>query len=45
MVHGRTEPFDHTDRNTLIKIAEPKPNPWMQIIASRAARAPIPKQV
>ena len=45
MVHGRTEPFDHTDRNTLTKIAEPKPNPWMQIIASRAARAPMPQQV
>ena len=26
-VHGRDEPFHHTDRNTLRKIAEPTPNP------------------
>jgi len=24
---GRDEPFHHTDRNTLHKIAEPTPNP------------------
>ena len=26
MVHGRTEPFRHLDRNTLTKVAEPQPN-------------------
>jgi hypothetical protein len=26
-VHGRPEPFHHTDRNTLRRIAPPKPNP------------------
>jgi len=27
MIRGKTEPFHHTDRNTLSKIAEPTPNP------------------
>jgi hypothetical protein len=27
MIKGKTEPFHHTDRNTLSKIAEPMPNP------------------
>lgn len=27
MIRGQTEPFHHTDRNTLQKIAEPTPNP------------------
>lgn len=27
MIRGQTEPFHHTDRNTLTKIAEPTPNP------------------
>ncbi|HRI17762.1 MAG TPA: heme-binding beta-barrel domain-containing protein [Burkholderiaceae bacterium] len=27
MIRGRDEPFHHTDRNTLAKIAEPTPNP------------------
>jgi len=27
MVRGRTEPFSHTDKSTLIKIGEPTPNP------------------
>ena len=26
-VHGREEPFHHRDRNTLVKVAEPTPNP------------------
>ncbi len=26
-VHGRDDPFAHTDRNTLHKVAEPTPNP------------------
>lgn len=30
MIRGQTEPFHHTDRNTLQKIAEPTPNPlWI----------------
>lgn len=27
MIRGNTEPFHHTDRNTLTKIGEPTPNP------------------
>jgi hypothetical protein len=27
MIKGKSEPFHHTDRNTLSKIAEPTPNP------------------
>jgi hypothetical protein len=27
LVRGQTEPFHHTDRSTLVKIAEPTPNP------------------
>jgi hypothetical protein len=27
MIRGQTEPFHHTDRNTLVRIAEPTPNP------------------
>lgn len=27
MIKGKTEPFHHTDRNTLTRIAEPTPNP------------------
>ncbi|MCF2514567.1 heme-binding beta-barrel domain-containing protein [Sphingomonas sp. G124] len=28
LVHGRDEPFLHRDRNRLIRVAEPEPNPW-----------------
>ena len=31
MVHGRPEPFQHRDCNTLIKVAEPHPNPLAQL--------------
>lgn len=34
-VHGRPEPFNHRDENTLIRVSEPVPNPLAQIIASR----------
>ncbi len=34
MVRGQTEPFHHTDRNTLTKIAEPTPNPLVRAAAS-----------
>ena len=30
MIRGKSEPFHHTDRNTLTKIAEPTPNPLAQ---------------
>jgi hypothetical protein len=30
MIRGQTEPFHHADRNTLIKIAAPTPNPLAQ---------------
>jgi hypothetical protein len=33
MIRGKTEPFHHTDRNTLRKVADPTPNPL-----ARAAR-------
>ena len=30
-VRGRAEPFLHVDRNTLVKVGEPKPNPMLLI--------------
>ena len=31
MVRGRAEPFLHRDRNTLVRVAEPTPNPlWLK---------------
>jgi hypothetical protein len=30
MVRGQSEPFHHTDRNTLRRVAEPTPNPLMR---------------
>ena len=30
MIKGQTEPFHHTDRNLLHKVAEPTPNPLMR---------------
>jgi hypothetical protein len=35
IVRGRAEPFLHRDRNTLVKVAEPKPNPLADIVARR----------
>jgi hypothetical protein len=32
MVRGRDTPFQHRDRDTLTKVAEPDPNPWMQLV-------------
>jgi hypothetical protein len=40
MVRGRTEPFLHRDRNTLLKVAEPSPNPLARIVSGGAARQP-----
>ena len=35
IVRGQPDPFPHIDRNRLVKIAEPQPNSWMQILAAR----------
>jgi hypothetical protein len=35
IVRGRSEPFLHRDRNQLVKVAEPEPNPLMKILAAR----------
>jgi hypothetical protein len=35
-VRGRAEPFLHRDRNTLVKVGEPRPNPLMQLTLQRA---------
>lgn len=35
-VRGQDVPFDHHDRNRLIKIGPPKPNPLQQILTARA---------
>jgi len=37
MIRGRAEPFHHTDRNVLVKIAEPTPNPLAMAAAKTAA--------
>lgn len=39
MVHGRTVPFAHQDRNTLFRVGPARPNPWAAIIAARKAAA------
>ena len=36
---GRLEPFSHIDRNTLAKVAEPRPNPSARIAAGKATLA------
>jgi hypothetical protein len=35
-VHGRDELFQHRDVNTLVKVAEPKPNPLMALQPTKA---------
>jgi hypothetical protein len=39
-VRGRSEPFEHHDRNRLKRVGAPKPNPLMQILAHRAGKVP-----
>ncbi len=39
MVRGRAEPFQHTDRNTLTRIAEAAPNPLLRIRRDGVSRA------
>lgn len=34
LVHGRSQPFQHRDVNTLTKVMEPKPNPLMLLSKS-----------
>jgi hypothetical protein len=36
MVKGRDAPFQHRDRNRLVKIAEPDLNPWARIVRGAA---------
>jgi hypothetical protein len=36
-VRGRAEPFRHRDVNTMIKVAEPTPNPLMLLNRKRAS--------
>ncbi len=38
LVRGRTEPFQHRDVNTMIKVAEPMPNPLMLLDRARTSR-------
>ena len=38
MVRGRPEPFQHRDQNTLVKVAEPTPNPLMLLPRQSAIR-------
>jgi hypothetical protein len=38
-VRGRAEPFHHVDRNTLRKVAEPRPNPLLLISQGKASKA------
>lgn len=38
-VRGRDEPFQHVDRNTLQKVAEPRPNPLARIATGEATLA------
>ena len=40
IVRGQAEPFIHRDRNTLVKVKEPAPNPLMRILAARKAGVP-----
>ncbi|PHY20871.1 FABP family protein [Caulobacter sp. BP25] len=35
-VRGRDEPFKHIDRNTLVKVGEPRPNPSARIAAGES---------
>jgi hypothetical protein len=36
-VRGQAEPFRHRDRNTLVKVGEPTPNPLALIVAGKTA--------
>ena len=34
MVRGRDTLFEHRDRNRLVRVAEPEPNPWAKIVGN-----------
>jgi hypothetical protein len=36
-VRGQAEPFRHRDRNTLVKVGDPTPNPLALIVAGKAS--------
>ena len=38
-VRGTAAPFSHRDRNTLVKVAEPEPNPLAKIVAAKRTSA------
>lgn len=40
LVHGRPDPFEHHDQNTLNRVGPARPNPLMQILAHRGKVAP-----
>lgn len=37
-VRGRDQPFHHLDRNTLVKVGEPRPNPLLRVTRGEASR-------
>jgi hypothetical protein len=41
IVRGRSEPFLHRDRNTLVKVAEPEPNPLMLLTLRAEPIGPV----
>ncbi|CAN5381104.1 heme-binding beta-barrel domain-containing protein [soil metagenome] len=43
-VHGAAAPFSHRDQNTMIKVAEPQPNPLARILAAKAAANALSSQ-
>jgi hypothetical protein len=46
MVRGRTEPFQHRDRNRLTRTSDPEPNPLQRIVTARGetVRATLPDE-
>ncbi len=43
-VRGQAQPFPHTDRNTLTKIAEADINPWLRAVRTTGAPAAVAKK-
>jgi len=39
IIPGQSEPFHHTDRNTLRKVGEPTPNPTAQASAAKPGKS------
>ncbi|MEO8175918.1 MAG: hypothetical protein ABI626_04580 [Sphingomicrobium sp.] len=40
-IHGQPGPFTHRDRNRLVLVKPPLPNPLFQIVAARQAREKV----